>query len=103
MKFGEIVLEGKNGPERAVIYIIKDGNKVLYIGKSYDVGNRIAQHLGYADPPSGGYFDEVARASIPQCWGWNVEFVELPEEILDTGNQSLVDYWIRNKIQYNVK
>lgn len=29
MKLGEIVLEGKNGPERAVIYIIKDGNEVL--------------------------------------------------------------------------
>jgi len=97
VKLGKIVLEGKNAPDRAVIYIIRNGSEVLYIGKSYDAGNRLAQHLGYADPPSGGYFDENARAAIPDCWNWDVEFVELPQDILDSGNQALVDYWIRNK------
>ncbi|MFZ5909369.1 MAG: hypothetical protein ACOYYU_05080 [Chloroflexota bacterium] len=116
MKLGEIVLEGKNAPERAVIYIIKNGSEILYIGKSYGVENRLAQHLGFADPPSGGYFDEVARAAIPDCWDWEVEFVELPQDVLDSGNLARVNYWITNKeaalirekhpkynIHYNVK
>jgi hypothetical protein len=96
MKLGEIVLEGKNAPFRAVIYIVKNGEEILYIGKSYGVANRLAQHLGYSDPPSGGYFDEAARAAIPQCWDWNVEFVEIPENLLNSGNQAKINLWISN-------
>jgi hypothetical protein len=96
MKLGEIIIAGRNAPFGAVIYIIKDGNEILYIGKSNWVSNRLAQHLGYSDPPSGGYFDEAARAAIPQCWEWDVEFILLPEEILNSGNEAKVSLWISN-------
>jgi predicted GIY-YIG superfamily endonuclease len=66
MKLGEIILEGKNAPDWSVIYIIKCDDEILYIGKSKWVENRLAQHLGYSGPPSSGYFDEAARAAIPQ-------------------------------------
>jgi len=89
MKLGEIVLNGKKGPNWAVIYIIRDGSEILYVGKSKNVEWRLAQHLGYADPPSGGKFDEAARKAIPLCWDWEVDFVELPE------NTRVPDYWIQ--------
>jgi len=93
MKLREIVLENKNAPDWAVIYIIKDGDSLLYIGRSDKVGLRIAQHLGSADPPSGGAFSEYARESIPACWDWDVEFVVVPENILQQGHS--IDYWIK--------
>ena len=97
MKLGTIVLEGKQAPDKAVIYIIKNGGEILYIGKSYQTENRLAQHLGYSNPPSTGYFDEFARAAIPGCWEWDVDFIEISNDILDSGNEALVNYWIRNK------
>ena len=98
MKLGAIVLEGKQAPDFSVIYIIKsEEGELLYIGQSYGVEDRLAQHLGYADPPSTGYFDEFARASIPACWNWDVDFIALPNDLLNSGNEPLVKYWIRNK------
>ena len=38
MKFGEIVLDGKDLPDWAVIYIIKERDELLYIGRSGNVG-----------------------------------------------------------------
>ena len=93
MKLGEIVLEDKNGPDWAVIYIIRDGDELLYIGKSTNVSLRIFQHLGYANPPSGGTFSEYARKSISACWDWDVEYVCVPEDILNQAYR--IDYWIK--------
>ena len=97
MKLGAIVLEGQRAPDKAVIYIIKNREEILYIGKSNQVENRLAQHLGYDNPPSTGYFDEFARAAIPSCWEWDVDFVEIPNDILDSGSQARVNYWIKDK------
>jgi len=93
MKLGEIVLEDKNGPDWAVIYIIRDGDDLLYIGRSDNVELRISRHLGYADPPTGGAFSEYARKSVPACWDWDVEFVCVPEDILQQAHR--IDYWIK--------
>jgi hypothetical protein len=45
MKLGETLVEGKHAPEEAVIYVIKNDDEVLYIGKSWDVEDRLAQHF----------------------------------------------------------
>ena len=58
MKLGEILIADRKTPDWAVIYIIRDGDELLYIGKSTNVSLRIFQHLGYANPPSGGAFSE---------------------------------------------
>jgi hypothetical protein len=52
LKLGEVVLKGVSAPDWSVIYIVRDGRKVLYIGKSNNVELRLAQHFGYADPPA---------------------------------------------------
>jgi predicted GIY-YIG superfamily endonuclease len=96
MKLGEIIIAGRNAPLGSVIYIIKDGNEILYVGKSQWVENRLIQHLGYGYPPSYGYFDEFARAAIPQCWEWEVDFVVIPVEILNLGSEARVKHWISN-------
>jgi hypothetical protein len=44
-----------------------------------------------------GYFDEVARAAIPQCWDWEVGFIELPDDIFDSGNQASANYRVLRK------
>jgi site-specific recombinase XerD len=97
VKLGDIVLKGKSAPNYAVIYIVRDREDYLYIGKSKNVEIRLAQHLGYENSPSIGHFDEIARAAIPQCWDWEVDFVEIPDEIISTGNQWIVDHWISNE------
>jgi hypothetical protein len=97
MKLGDIVLDGENSPDSAVIYIVRDQHEILYVGRSWNVELRLAQHLGYANPPSSGAFSEAARDAIPECWDWDVEFIELPQDFLDSGNKNGANYWIKEK------
>jgi hypothetical protein len=92
MKIREIAIEEKAAPELAVIYIIKDGSEVLYIGKSFEIENRIFHHFFYQNMAGGASdFGEYAKKNIPSSLDWEVEFIEFPE------NMKYPEKWARDK------
>lgn len=93
MKVRDILYHNLRAPDYAVIYIFRDGDQVMYIGKSWNVEQRIFDHFSIAF----GYLsfscrNEFAMYHYPEFLDWDIEFVELPKDI-DAG----ADWWIRQK------
>lgn len=48
-------------------------------------------------PLSRWIFSEAACVDIPHRWNLQVDIVEVVEEMINTGNQAKVNYWITNE------
>jgi len=63
------------------VYIVRDGDKILYVGKTRkSVAERIQQHCAYySDPSHASQLGKFIQKNIPESYSWVVETLSIKE------------------------
>lgn len=94
MTVAEMISQDYVMPFGALVYVLRHGKQVIYVGKSNNPPYRLLQHLGRADfyiqpDDTGDYIESVGLENV------DVELLCVPEEMLHVYNKWMRDIEIR--------
>lgn len=61
------------------IYIIRDGESVLYVGRAVNVLKRLREHIGSSKQSSLDYIGDLVWANMPASKQWQIEVLTIED------------------------